>query len=125
MVRYEARTRVEELRDHLNDWLNTSRLFGEDVEGIIGWAHKMLGTTPEPLTIVHLCGDQDRAKGYEGRTLAWVPSSRNPDNGWHDATCRDIADGTGLCARCRVRMNGWRERRGLPTIGVQQGSVAA
>ena len=123
MVRYEARTRLEDLRDHLNDWLNTGRLFGDEIEHVIGWAHRMLGTTPEPLTIVHLCGDPDRAKTYEGRQLAWVPMSRNPENGWHDATCRDIAGPTGLCDRCRVRMNGWRERHNLPTIGVQQAAA--
>lgn len=110
---------------HRTDWLNTCRMFAQRIEEGITDAHKRLGTSPEPLTIVHLCGDQDRAKSYDGRQLAWVPMSRNADNGWHDATCRDIAGPTGLCPRCLVRLNRWRERHGLALIDVQPTRVAA
>jgi hypothetical protein len=130
MIRYEARTRTEDMRDHLQDWLHTSDLFAKEIEGIIGWAYKMLGMEPEGVAVKRLCDGE----GYEGRELAWVPMSRDPHNGWHDATCRDLTTTIGqgrdamhvkVCARCLVRMNRWRERNGLPMIGVQAASVAA
>lgn len=116
MTRYEARTRLEDMRDHLDDWLNTTDLFGKAVEDVIAWCHRMLGTTPPPLAVVQLC--DGKAKGYDGHELAWVANSHNPANGWHDPTCREIAGPLGVCDACRLRMNRWRTRNGLTPIGV-------
>ena len=106
----------EQIRDRLDGLIQGRESFDRFLRQIIGANADRVAPS--------LCGDHDKAKSYEGRQLAWVPSSRNPDNGWHDATCRDIADGTGLCLRCRVRMNGWRERHGLSAIGVQEARAA-
>lgn len=107
----------EEIRDRLDGLIQGRESFERFLRQIVGANADKVAPS--------LCGDHDRAKSYDGRQLAWVPMSRNADNGWHDATCRDIAGPTGLCDRCRVRMNGWRERHGLPTIGVQRADVAA
>lgn len=64
------------------------------------------------------------ARGYEGHQLAWVARSGPAgDNGWHDPTCRQIADSTGLCVTCKQRMNRWRTRHGLTPIGVQEAAA--
>jgi len=123
-------TSPEDLRDHLNDWTHTTDLFAREIEDVIAWANMMLGQEALPLAVKRLCDGE----GYEGRELAWVPNSRDPQNGWHDATCRDLTTTIGqgreavhvkVCARCLVRMNRWRERNGLAPIGVQPASVAA
>lgn len=63
-------------------------------------------------------------RGYEGQAIAWVPHSREETNGWHDPTCRDIANYSRLCDACLIRMNRWRSRNGLDPIGVQEGKAA-
>ena len=117
MRRYQANSTLEDLRDHLDDWCHTHDLLARFVDDGIAWCHKVLGTTPPPLTVVHLC--DGKAKGYDGHQLPWLPASHAPGNGWHDATCRDIAGPLGLCERCQKRMNRWRVRNGLDPLGVQ------
>jgi hypothetical protein len=60
-----------------------------------------------------------KARGYEGHELPWTPHSRDPHNGWHDPACRDAADESGLCTRCKPRMNRWRREHGFGAIGVE------
>ena len=114
--RYEATSWREDLRDHLDDWLNTTDLFAKFIEDVIAWSHRTLGTSPAALTVVTLC--DGKAKGYDGHQLPWVSHSRDPLNGWHDPNCREIADATGLCPRCKVRMNRWRTEHGMEPVAV-------
>jgi hypothetical protein len=59
------------------------------------------------------------ARSYDGHRLVWAAYSRNPHNGWHDPTCRDIAGPHGLCDTCLTRMNRWRKSQGLTPVGVK------
>jgi hypothetical protein len=65
-------------------------------------------------------------RGFEGSHIPWIPGSRDERNGWHDATCVDAADGSGLCNRCRIREYRWRVRNGLtPREANSPGAEAA
>lgn len=52
-------------------------------------------------------------RGFEGSNVPWIPHSRDERNGWHDATCVEAADDSGLCPKCRVRERRWRTKMGL------------
>lgn len=107
---FSMRDQREEIRDRLDGLVMARESFERFLRGIIG--ADALKVVPE------LC--DGKAKGYDGHQLAWVPSLRDPRNGWHDPSCRQIAGPTGLCDACRLRMNRWRTRNGLDPIGVEQ-----
>ena len=52
-------------------------------------------------------------RDFAGSAYPWVQHSRDEMNGWLDPTCRDAADTSGLCPRCRIRERRWREANGL------------
>lgn len=58
---------------------------------------------------VALCDGRE----FEGSSIEWVPNSRDPDNGWHDPMCREAADASKLCPRCRLRERRWRDEHGI------------
>ncbi len=109
MARFRAGTLKEELRDRLDGVVVS-------LTELDRWLRLHLGNDL-PRHIPSLC--DGKAKGYEGVALAWVPHSREPDNGWHDPTCRDAAGPTGLCDACLVRMERWRRRQGLAPVSTQ------
>lgn len=126
LARYEASTMIEELRDHLDDWINTTDLFVAHIEDAVAWSHRRLGTTPAPLAVVVMC----TGEGYEGRELPWRPHDSDPRNGWHDPVCRDIADVRNgqqlkVCPRCLRRLEAWRARNGLPPLATVPAKVVA
>lgn len=54
--------------------------------------------------------------GRDGAEIPWVPHSRDPDNGWADPTCTDMAapGRGGLCSKCSLREDRWRRTHQLP-----------
>jgi hypothetical protein len=60
------------------------------------------------------------ARHYQGHEITWVPNSHDPQGGWMDPLCRDIAGKHGICDRCLTRMNRWRARNDLPLIGIEK-----
>ena len=64
-------------------------------------------------------------RSFEGADQAWTPHSRHPDNGWHDPNCREAADESGLCPRCRIRERRWRDEHGLNPRSSNAGNPAA
>jgi hypothetical protein len=105
----------EEIRDRLDGLIMGRESFERWLRGLI--PAELLKVVPE------LC--DGKAKGYDGHQLVWVPSSRDPRNGWHNPACREIANALGVCDTCRRRMNHWRTRNGLQALGVQDREVAA
>lgn len=111
----------QSLRDHLDDWVNTSDLFADRIEEAARWASSRLGLPLTPLPDVVLCSGE----GYSGRDLPWRPHGQDPLNGWHDPTCREVAivrDGVQLrvCRRCLRRLEPWLARQGLPPVIVRE-----
>lgn len=53
--------------------------------------------------------------GREGHEIPYVPHSRDPENGWSDATCTNVADAgrAGMCDACSKREDRWRREHGL------------
>ena len=101
------RDRREDVRDQLGHIVKSinslERMLRRDLRG-----HPSILHTPE------LC--DGTAKGYAGHMLAWRPYDRAHDNGWADASCRQVAGRSGLCPSCLLRMNRWRERNALGWI---------
>jgi len=97
----------EELRDRLEGLLLNIDSYLVFLRGIV--AHTV--DKPEPT----LCGDFAAVglRPWDGHLLVWVEYSRDPRNGWYDATCRATAGRTGLCPRCLMRMNRWRRDNDL------------
>lgn len=54
--------------------------------------------------------------GRDGALDTWTPHSREPDNGWADTTCTNLAapGRGGLCTACSLREDAWRRRHQLP-----------
>lgn len=102
--------RRQEIREAVDDLIARRSRLDKQLRKIIG---------PDAAKIApEICNAQ--AKRYEGYLLPWTPFSRDPDQGWSNIECRDIADDSGLCDTCRTRMNRWRVRRGIAPISVQE-----
>lgn len=61
---------------------------------------------------------------YEGSDVLWVPHSRDPNNGWYDPTCTEVANASGMCNRCQVRCDRSRRERGLPPLAHARNEAA-
>lgn len=86
----------------------------DDIEAIISItgslrhvASRALGTRLK--LEVELCDGRE----FEGAAIPWIPNSRDPGNGWHDPMCREAADKSKLCDRCRLRERRWRDEHGM------------
>lgn len=110
MRRYQLRADKEQLRDWLQLMEETRQAIHRICLRII--QHRADDIEPDtlPRFEVTLCD----GRRFEGAHIPWVPYSRDEDNGWHDPTCVDPADESGLCPKCRVREARWRRRNGIP-----------
>jgi hypothetical protein len=98
-ARYRLRSIREEIRDDLLALELRADALGKLCRETLGYR------APAPA----LCD----GRSFAGAELPWTPHSHDPRNGWHDAACRDAADDSGLCPKCRVRERRWRDRNGL------------
>lgn len=80
--------------------------------------------------VVGILGHRDDVRICDGRHLEgadvpWTPYSREPDNGWFDPMCANVADATGLCPGCRLRNRRWRLANDLEPLQTLRGEDAA
>jgi len=105
-----ARHALTSTREQIRDDIDALETMVRDLNAML---QRTLGDRV-PRSIVTLC--DAKAKGYDGHQLAWVRYSRDPNNGWADATCREAAGRSGLCPACLVRANRWRGVHGLTLL---------
>lgn len=110
MRRYQLRSDKEQLRDWLILMDETRVAIARICHRIISRRMDDQDAEPLPVVEVKLCD----GRAFEGAHLPWVPHSRDEHNGWHDPTCMDPADESGLCPKCRLREGRWRRRNGFP-----------